>query len=283
MKFLRNYELRIKTEAGQEYTIAPPISIFFDCSIANMAQVNNCNITLYNLAPETRNNLYKDKYTNPLYWQISLLAGYGENELYEVFRGNIRQAYSYKKNTEWITELECYDGSFQIANGFVSETVAAGTSIKDALGRVIHTMPQLLMGVLGSPADGTLTRGQTMVGPSYDIAQDLVHGNGFIDHETFNALAPGEVIDDVVFYLSGEDFYESPRRRDQTLELNMTFAPEIRINRICEIDSENKIYNGQYMVYSIHHTVTISGASCGDATTQLGLYVGEAPFVKVKP
>jgi hypothetical protein len=281
MKFLRNYEIRIKTENGQEFTIRPPVSVSFDVSMAYMSSVNNCNVTFYNLAPATRGYLYKDKYSTPLYWQMSILAGYGDNELYEVFRGNILQCYSYKKNTEWITEIEAYDGAYQIANGFVSETVAAGTSLKDALGRIIHTIPQMLMGVMGSPTDGTLTRGQTLVGPSYDIAQDLVHGNGFIDKETFHVLGTNEVIDDPVVLLSGEDFFETPRRRDTWLELNMLFTPEIRIKRICEIKSAEKIFNGQYMVYSVKHSVTISQAQAGEATTNLGLYCGEAQFVRV--
>jgi hypothetical protein len=281
MKWLRTYEIRIKTANGQEFTISPPISATFDTDIAIGSSVNNCNVTLYNLSPETRNYLYKDKYSNNLYWQMSILAGYGESELYEIFRGNILQCYSYKKNTEWITQIEAYDGSYQIANGFVSETVSAGTSIKDALGRIIKTMPQMLMGVLGTPAQGTMERGQTFVGSSYDQAQGLVNGNGFIDQESFNVLGPTEAIKDDVFDLSGEDFYETPRRRDTWLELSTLFSPYLRIGRICNIKSAEKVYNGQYKIYSVKHNVTISQASCGDASTLIGLYAGAAEFTKV--
>lgn len=281
MKFLRNYEIRIKTASGQEFTITPPISATFDADIKIGSSVNNCNVTLYNLSPETRNYLYKDKYTNNLYWQMSILAGYGDTDLYEIFRGNILQSFSYKKNTEWITEIEAYDGSYQIANGFVSETVSAGTSIKDALGRIIHSMPQMLMGVLGAPTDGTLTRGQTFVGPSYDQAQQLVNGNGYIDQETFNVLGQNEVKDGDVFLLTGEDFFETPRRRDTWLELNTLFTPQIRIGSLCEIRSAEKVYNGQYKVYGIKHSVTVSQASAGDAISSISLYAGAAEFVKV--
>lgn len=281
MKFLRNYEIRIKTASGQEFTITPPISATFDVDIKIGSSVNNCNVTLYNLSPETRNYLYKDKYTNNLYWQMSILAGYGDTDLYEIFRGNILQSFSYKKNTEWITEIEAYDGSYQIANGFVSETVSAGTSIKDALGRIIHSMPQMLMGVLGAPTDGTLTRGQTFVGPSYDQAQQLVNGNGYIDQETFNVLGQNEVKDGDVFLLTGEDFFETPRRRDTWLELNTLFTPQIRIGSLCEIRSAEKVYNGQYKVYGIKHSVTVSQASAGDAISSISLYAGAAEFVKV--
>jgi hypothetical protein len=281
MKFLRNYEIRIKTDKGQEFTIAPPVSVSLTTDISYGSSVNNCNVTLYNLAPSTRGYLYKDKYSTPLYWQISILAGYGENELYEIFRGNIQQCFSYKKNTEWITEIEAYDGSYQIAEGFVSETVAGGTNILDAVKRIIHTMPQMLMGAMGTPTNGTLTRGQTFEGPSYDKLQELVGGNAFVDQETIHILGQDEIIDDGVFYLSGEDFYETPRRRDTWLELSTLFSPYIRIGRVCEIKSAEKIYNGQYEVRSVKHTLTVSQASSGDATTMLGLYAGAAAFIKV--
>lgn len=285
MKFLRNYEIRIKTPAGKLYVINPPISMEFNIDRSVMSQVNNAKITLYNLSPETRNAIYKDKYTTTQYWQIFILAGYGQNEIYELFRGNIQEAFSYKKMPEWITEINAFDGSYAIQNSFTSETMTKDTSYRDMIERVIHTMPELTQGILGAPAiESTPARGQVLIGPSYDIVQDLAGGQAFIDGEQINILAPDEAMAGQAFVLTGGEggsMLETPRRREQFLEVNCLFSPEIRVGHICEIQSAEERYNGQYKVYGIKHAGTFSEAKCGDATTMVSLYKGTAPIQEV--
>lgn len=283
MKFLRNYEIRIKTPNGELITIAPPVSVQFDIDRAVMATQNNASVTFYNLAQSTRDKIYKDKFMYTQYWQMFILAGYGPNDLYEIFRGNIQEAYSYKQNTEWITHIDAYDGAFAIQNGFVSETMSKDTPIKDMLTRVIHTMPQMLAGVLGSPTEGQAARGKTLIGPSYDAAQSLVGGQGYVDGETFNVLADNEVAASggEVFVLDSDNIFETPRRRDTYLEVSTLFSPEIRIGYLCEIKSKVTRYNGQYKVLGVKHSATISQASAGDATSMISLFAGSAPFLEV--
>lgn len=283
MKFIRNYEIRIKTPDGVQLTIAPPFSCVFDVSRDVMSSVNNANVTLYNLAPSTRGQVYKDKYVFDKYWQMIILAGYGDNELYEIFRGNIQEAFSYKKGTEWITEITGYDGSYAIQNGYVSETVAKNTSLKDAVTRVIHTMPETLAGVLGTPVTaGTKPRGEVLMGSSYDVLQNLTGGQAYIDGETVNVLAKDDVVSGDVFVLDGENIAETPKRREQFLEVSTTvLCPEIRVGYICELKSAAGLYNGQYKVYGVKHSATISGAQCGDASSVISLYKGAAAFVEV--
>ncbi len=285
MKFLRFYEIRIKTPAGKLYVIGNPFSAQFDVDRSVMSSVNNAKVTLHNLAPDTRNGIYKDKYNLDSYWQMFILAGYGGNELFEIFRGNIQEAFSYKKGPDWITEITGYDGAFAIQNSFTSETMTKETSYRDMITRVIHTMPEVLPGVLGSPvSDATPARGQVMVGSSYDILQELSEGNAFIDGETINILSADDVIAGAAFVLHGGEggsIRETPRRREQFLEVNCLFSPEVRVGHICEIRSADPRYDGQYKVYGIKHSATISGASAGDASTMISLYKGAAPFVEV--
>lgn len=276
MKWLRNYEIRIKTPEGKMYTIAPDISVTFDIDRSVMSSTNTAKVTIYNLAQGTRNGLYKDKYTTTKYWQMFIMAGYGESELYEIFRGNIQEAYSYKKPPEWITEISAYDGAYAIQNSFTNETMTKDITYKDMLKRVIHTMPELLVGVLGKNAStNTPARGQVLTGPSYDIVQLLSGGQAFIDGETINILSPDEVIAGKPFVITGGDngiMLETPRRREQFLEVNCLFSPEIRVGHICEIKSSVTRYNGQYKVYGIKHSGTFSQAQCGEATTMVSLF-----------
>lgn len=299
MKFIRNYEIRIKTPGkiissnpngtynydnnGDLITIKPPVSCQFDIERVVMATLNSASVTLYNLAPATRDKIYKDKFVMQQYWQMFILAGYGENELYEVFRGNIVEAYSYKQNTEWITKIEANDGAFAIQNGFVAETMAKDINIRDMATRVLHIMPQILVGVLGSPADGQSARGKTLVGPAYDVAQSLVGGQGYIDGETFYALANDEVLASggQVPVLDSDNMFETPRRRETYLEVNTLFSPEIRIGYICEINGKVTRYNGQYKVFGLKHSVLISQESAGEASSMISLQAGSAPFLEL--
>ena len=45
---------------------------------------------------------------------------------------------------------------------------------------------------------------------------------------------------------------------------------------MCELRSKFQIYNGQYKIIGFKHDVNISGADCGDASTQITLYTGAA-------
>ena len=281
MKFLRNYEIRIKTPAGELLTIAPPVSVQFDVDRAVMATQNNASVTFYNLAPSTRDKIYKDKFMFTQYWQMFILAGYGQTELYEIFRGNIQEAFSYKQGTEWITHIDAYDGAFAIQNGFVNETMTKNTSLKDMVTRVIHTMPEMLAGVMGSPTEGQAARGKTLIGPSYDIAQDLTGRQAFVDGETLNVMADNEVIAGQAFVLDSDNIFESPRRRDTFLEVSTLFSPEIRIGYMCQLKSKITRYNGNYKVLGIKHSAQISQASSGEATSMISLFAGSAPFLEL--
>lgn len=288
-KWQRNYQIQIKTSTDKLVTITPPISVVLetDCNTKG-SSLSNASVTIYNLAPETRNIVFKDKYTPQQYWQIIIKAGYGD-KLYEIFRGNIQEAYSYKEKTEWITKLDCFDGNYQVQNGFVNETITAGTSMKDMIGRTISTMPNLISGIFGRPVTDAPAseRGNVLVGSSYDEIQRLTGGNAFIAGETLHVLGEEEVLPGDVFFLGPDDFgvgtlLTTPKRRDTFLEVDCLFAPEITIGRIVQIESAFPKYNGQYKVFGVKHSVTISQAQAGEARTSLSLFIGEKALQEVK-
>jgi hypothetical protein len=288
-KFGRNYSIQVKTSTDKLVTITPPFSVVMqiDRSLKG-SSLSNASVTIYNLAQQTRNILYKDIYTDQKYWQIIIKAGYGNN-LYEVFRGNIQQAYSYKEKTEWITKLDCFDGNYQVQNGFVNETIASGTSLSDIIPRVVSTMPNLISGLFGKPVqDADISvRGNVLVGNSYDEIQRLTGGNAFISGEKIHVLGDNEVLPGDVFFLGPDKLdvgtlFTTPKRRDTYLEVECLFAPEIEIGRIVQIESAFPKYNGQYKVFGITHAVTFSQAQAGDAVTTLSLFIGEKALQEVK-
>lgn len=289
-KWQRNYSIQIKTSTDKLVTIEPPMSVVLevDRSIKG-SSLSNASVTIYNLGPQTRNIVYKDKYTPQQYWQIIIKAGYGD-KLYEIFRGNIQEAYSYKEKTEWVTKLDCFDGNYQVQNGFVNTTVTSGINVKDMItNQLVPTLPGLISGVFGSPVTDAPSpvRGQVLVGSSFEEIQRLTGGNAFIAGETVHALGDNEVLPGSVFFLGPDDFdvgilFTTPKRRDTYLEVDCLFSPEIELARIVQIESAFPKYNGQYKVFGVKHSVTISQASAGDAKTSLSLFIGEKALQEIK-
>lgn len=283
MKFLRTYEIRITTPDGFAITIKPPITaqVEVDQSVKG-SSISNASVTFTNLAPNTRNRLGKDKFTRVDYWQIIIMAGYGK-QLFEIFRGNIQEGYSYKQGPEWFTKLECYDGAYQIQNGFMSETFTKDTSMKDAIGQCVKNIPQLLAGALGSPATTeTPARGRVVVGNPYNEIQKMTDGQAFIAGETLYVLASNEVLEGQVFVLSAEGNKTTPKRRDGYLEVDRVFSPELRVGRIAELRSKIEKYNGQYKIFGVKHTALFSQETAGEATTTVSLFIGDKALLEIK-
>lgn len=283
MKFLRTYEIRITTPDGFAITIKPPITaqVEVEQSVKG-SSLSNASVTITNLAPATRTRLGKDRFTKPQYWQIIIMAGYGKT-LFEIFRGNIQEGYSYKQGTEWFTKLECYDGAYQVQNGFMAETFTKDTTMKDAIIQSARYLPQLLVGLLGSPAsEDKPARGRVVIGNPYDEIQKITNGQSFISGENLYVLADNEVMEGEVFVLSAEDNKTTPKRRDGYLEVDRIFSPELKVGRIAELRSLIEKYNGQYKIFGIKHTATFSGAEAGDATTTVSLFIGDKPLLEIK-
>ena len=154
--------------------------------------------------------------------------------------------------------------------------------MKETIKRVIHTMPEMLTGVLGAPAEGESARGKVVVGNSYDVIQGLTDKQAFIDGETLYVMGEDEVLKGDAFVLESDLNFTTPKRRDAYLELDTLFSPEIRVGHIAEVRSLEKRYDGQYKVYGIKHAVTFSEVQAGDAVTTVSLNVSSRSFVEVE-
>lgn len=281
MKLGRNYQLVIHPPGEEALVISPPFSLSAQVNRSVMSSTNECSLELFNLAPATRAKLHKDRYTFTEYWGMQLSVGY--DRLYEIFRGNIREAWSSKQGTEWITRIEAFDGEHALQNGHVSMTVAAGTEQPSVIQQVVKTMPNLLMGFLGVPAKkDPPPRGQVLLGPSGEVLSDLTDGQYFVDGETVNVLSQQEVIAQEVYLLDADRLFSSPRRKAQVLEVETLISPEIRVGYLCELRSRERIYDGQYKVLGINHTVLVSGASAGQSQSLVSLYSGAAALEVVE-
>lgn len=272
-KFNRTYKLEIFTPAGKQLIIQPPFSIQFNINRNTLSSANKADITIYNLGRETRNQIYKDRFSITEYWRVKLSAGYG-NRLHDIFIGNIYEAYSSKQKTEWITKLDCFDGMDAIQNGFTSKTIDKDTPKQNILKSIINDMPNVISGALGQPAEGSSPRGKALIGQSSSLLSQETGDKYFIDNETVNVLNDNETIKGAVIKLDPDDLLSTPKRREAFLDVSTLFQPQVQLGRIYEIESLEARYNGQYKIVGFNHNVTISGAAAGQAITNLSLYFG---------
>lgn len=272
-KFGRTYRLDVFNPAGKQITIEPPFTIKFGVTRNTLASANRAVIEVINLGPQTRNQIFKDRFSISEYWQVRLQAGYN-NRLHEIFAGNIHEAYSLKENTEWKTSLDCFDGMNAIQNGFSSITVQKNTPKENYIKQVINDMPNTIAGILGSPAQGESPRGKSLIGQSSSILSQETGGKWFIDNEKLNVLSDLEVLPGSVIRLDPDDLLSTPRRREAFLDVQVLFEPQVQIGRVYEIESLESRYNGQYKIVGFNHNVEISGATAGSAITTLALYFG---------
>ena len=272
-KFGRTYRLDVFNPSEKQISIEPPFTIKFGVTRNTLASANRATIEVINLGPPTRNQIFKDRFSITEYWQVQLQAGYN-NRLHEIFTGNIHEAFSVKENTEWKTSLDCFDGMNAIQNGFTSITVQKNTPKENYLKQIINDMPNVLAGLLGTPAQGESPRGKALMGQSSELLAQETGGKYFIDKETINVLDDNEVLPGSVIKLDPNDLLSTPRRIEAFLDLQVLFQPQVQIGRVYEIESLEPRFNGQYKIVGFNHNVEISGASSGSAITTLSLYFG---------
>jgi hypothetical protein len=285
-RYIRSYEIQILTPKGEAVNIRPPFSVNFQITRNVMASANKCSLTIFNLGANTRAKLYKDRFNLTDYWQITIKASYlGRNtamglsggvSLPTVFQGSIYECSSQKKQINWETTFDCFDGGFGIQNGFTSTTLAKGHDFGTMIKTVIADMPNTIAGVIGNKSQNpdTSMRGKSLMGPSYDVLSQETNGKNFIDNEKLNVLADNEVLPGAVIVLDASLLRTTPKRREAFLDCELNFFPEAQVGRYCDLKSQETMYNGQYEIKGFTHNVSIQGDNCGDASTTINLYKG---------
>jgi hypothetical protein len=276
-KFGRTYELTIELNEKTQDTviIRPPISLQINVTRNTLASANTATITIYNLAENTRKRIYHDRYDTLTYRRIVLKAGYEKNSPI-IFRGQIRQAYSVRQGTEWVTSIECFDGGDAIINGFTSMTAPANITKQEILRQLASSLPHVEGSSIGSFPEKS-PRGMSMMGNTWNIAGNLVdqEGHNYIDNEKVIIKKYNECVSgDIAIINSDTGLLETPRRQEQRLDIRTLFEPRVSVGQIIELQSREKVYNGQYQVLGFNHSGIISEALNGACTTTMQLWMG---------
>lgn len=292
MKFGRIYSMFAQGRVD-DHTIDFPLTCRFRVINNSLFSCGSAVFQIYNLSEDTRNDLYKDPYEQFTYKQIIFAGGYqidssngGAITLPIIFRGNITQAYSYRQGPDWITEIQALDGGFAIDNGSINLTKPTPYSFENMLSDAVSAMPNVKLGVIGA-FEVDNSRGLTFMGNPWDlITQRMIPllGRAFINKETVNIVRQWEYIEDEgqLETISAETgMIGTPQIQSALVRARMIFEPRLEIFQRIQLKTANSRMSGDYIVYSLTHAGTISGAVCEELATEVSLFRPEHELVAV--
>ena len=275
-KFGRNYLLLVEKTNGETLEIQPPFTVEFDIHRNSFSSANVCSIRIYNLSPNNRNQITKDQFDTLDNRTIEFRAGYGDN-LSIAFKGMITQAWSVREGTNFITQIESYDGGFAYLNAVTDAQFPAGTpndSIIDTFAADLEKYG-VSKGVIAQIGD-TIPRGNAYSGSTTEIMREYTNGSFYIDNSKCNVIGEDQCIDGSIPVINSQSgLLGTPLKENQYITFEMIFEPGLKIGQLIEIQSEGATrFNGTHKVVWLKHTGMISDAVCGNAITSVGVLSG---------
>jgi hypothetical protein len=273
-KFNRKYRLLVQTQSGSTLEIKPPFTLEFDITRNVLTSANVCQVRVFNLNKRNRNQIRFDISNYGELRGIELRAGYGDN-LPIVFAGNVSQAWSAREGVNFVSQIECYDGGYALANGTFDQQFIANTFQKDILTSMIQTLPGVTVGVIGE-VEGQISRGNAYSGNTADLINQLVPNQFFIDNQKANILGDSECLQGDITVISPDaGLLGTPIREETIVNFDMLFEPRLKIGQLITLRSvTDDSFNGDYKVISVKHRGVISESVAGDAITSCGLFKG---------
>ncbi len=163
-QYLRHAQV-VVGKAG-EGVLIEDLRIVFEIVKDHQGQPNSGNIKIYNLTDENQKKIKTE------FDEVIVNAGYQGGEAL-IFRGNIRQARTYREKNDWITEIDAGDGDDDYRTGIVNETLAAGVTDQQLLSRIVTNYKTTTMGEVSGIAPTTRLRGKVISGNSRDVLANL--------------------------------------------------------------------------------------------------------------
>lgn len=303
-KFNRVYSLRVEADDGvntsplssnqigtgfdfranKNVEITLPFTIEFEVSRRSLSVTQKASFRILGLGEHTRNVIQKDIFQTSQLRAVQFRAGYDSPAgkfMPIVFNGTVNTAYSWREGPVWITEIEAFDGGFNMVNGFnVAITQALGVTAEDTIRQLARLLPYQS----GNPIVGQFPtinkRGEVLFGNLWELIQKKSNGLATIDNGQVKALNYDEVIRGEIPLIASETgLLGSPKRTASTLEFDMVFEPRLTLLQIIDlVSSTNPKFNRPWKVIGFEHRGTISPSVAGDCLTTVNLWYGPNEF-----
>lgn len=258
-----------------QLVIKNPITINFNVKRDIFSAVNTLELDIYNLSKENRDFMYQDLQSQRAYCYLE--AGYKGWAKSLIFAGNAFNTLSKRDGVNAITHVQAFDG-YNALQAEVNQTLEAGSTVEDIVKLGQRTM-QLDEGVY-SFKNYKFVRPVELQGNAFYVINKYVNRNAYIDLGKLNIQDTNEVFEGEVLVIDDETgLIGTPERSLEFLTIKMIFEPRIQVGQLVELRSAfEPRYNGQYKVYGVSHSGTISDSVAGQATTTLQLWTGTTNF-----
>ena len=290
-KFDRVYSLKVETDSGREANplefharfnpnefveISRPLTVEFEINRQMFGSSQTGSFRIYNLNEKTRGLIQKDWFQVVLR-AIQFRAGYRTSDgdsLPMCFNGTVKTAYSYRQGVDYITEIEAYDGGWNMAYGNnVALSQAAGLSAEKTIRKLAELLPYTTGNAIVGNFPVTNKRGEVLFGNLWDLILRKSDGKAFFDNGQVKALNYHEVIKGLLPTISSDTgLLGVPRRTKTTLEFEMLFEPRLLVGQLVKLESENPLFNRPWKVIGFTHRGLISESVGGECRTNVVLW-----------
>ena len=279
LKFERTYTIIVGP-----FVITLPLTLDFDITRSSFGHGVG-QFRIKNLDPLIRSFLRKDLYDYSKVFLIEVIAGY-QNEtaanIASIFRGTISQCWSVREGTDFVTQIECFDGGLVYTNNIVSLNFPAGTPMRAVIQALIATMaPTVLPGAIGNFTT-ILKKATSFSGNAVTLLREITGGGFFIDNGRANAIQNSEYIAELgpVLISPETGLLGTPLLEQHVVRVEMMFEPSVQIGQYAVLNTttlDTKVVDTFFLgkafkITSVKHRGTISAAVCGSATTSVEFF-----------
>ena len=263
-RFNRDYKLVVQVSGGQSVEVVPPMRVSFSANKSVSGGLNKLTLNIYNLKTSNRLALVKDAEQRK-HIPLSFSAGYN-GELKLLFKGTVHRGTNSREGADFVTELECLDGGFDVLNSFTSKTVKGKARAVDS---ILGDMPNTSKGKLTTQQD--LIRPKILVGSSAKLIDELV-GDGetwYIDDEKLYIIKDDEVVSSFIPVVKASTgLLNTPSREQSKATFDTLMNPTLKIGGLCKLESVNAPHiNGVYKIDSMGYTGDNYGAKWSQSVT----------------
>jgi hypothetical protein len=295
-KFGRNYRLvlldNLTANTGLELRNdkgSQSLTIDFDIQRGVGADLNSMTLRIYNLSRDNQAQLFqarldlsnKNTFTAR---PIILQAGYNDG-LSVIFRGGIREAFTFRQGNDLITQVEALDGILSTTQTYANISYDSATTAQQIVDDLVAPLTsqtdveagQTKLSTTTAALIGDNQRGYVIAGNAYNILQEYTSNKAFIDLGELSILSDNECIRPSVRVIDADTgLLGIPRLDGLRVTIETIFEPRINVGEFIEVQSSvAKQFNGQYKVAAVQHKGMLSDTVAGDARSIFQLYGGD--------
>lgn len=226
LQWKRVCEVLIGDSARGTGIVVKDLRIEFDVCKTIGSTPNTALIKIRNLAPENEAKIKGE------FDEIILNAGYEGSSLL-VFAGNIKHTSRYRDGNDDVMEIEAADGDADLRNTIVNATLAAGTSVSQAVDLLVGKFTKTKRGHI-LIKDAKRLRGKAMSGmvkKYFDgIAKDC-DANWSIQDGRLEIVAVASTLPtEAIVIRADTGMLKAPEVGDKGIKVTCLLNPQIRIN-----------------------------------------------------